>query len=293
MTRATPPLGAAQDDLDAVETIVRSAGTSFYHGMRVLPPDRRAAMYAIYAFCRIVDDIADEAGSLQEKRQGLQAWRSKIAEIYNPLGDGTTAGDCPVRRVLSLAVPKFSLRQADFIAVIDGMETDAETIVVAPPMEELDLYCDRVASAVGRLSVRAFGDASPTADEVAYALGRALQLTNILRDIKEDAERGRIYLPAEFLQDAGVAADPVTIVAAPGLPAVCGRLAVLAHRYFRDAADAMDRCDRIAMKPARLMGATYDAILTMLEKRGWKQLDERVSLPKWKKLWLACRYGLF
>jgi phytoene synthase len=283
----TTPLGAARDDLDAVETIVRSAGTSFYHGMRVLPPDRRHAMYAIYAFCRIVDDIADEEAPLETKRLGLATWRDNIAGLYQ----GRTKG--PVTRVLALAVPRFQLRAEDFIAVIDGMETDAETVVLAPDMAALDLYCDRVASAVGRLSVRAFGDASPAADRVAHALGRALQLTNILRDIEEDAGRGRIYLPAEYLQDAGVPADPVAILTAPGLPAVCDRLATLAHAYFRQARDAMDQCDRKAMKPARLMAATYDEILSVLERRGWKRLHERVGLPKWRKLWLAGRYGLF
>jgi squalene synthase HpnD len=285
-SRSTP-LGVEQADLDAVEAIVRAAGTSFYHGMRVLPPDRRHAMYAIYAFCRIVDDIADEAGSLEEKRSGLAAWRDHIAGLYH----GRT--NDPVTRVLAAAVPRFQLRHEDFIAVIDGMETDAQTIVVAPDLEALDLYCDRVASAVGRLSVRAFGDSSPAADRVAYSLGRALQLTNILRDIQEDAERGRIYLPLEYLQDAGVAADPVSILTAAGLPAVCDRLSVLAHTYFRQAREAMEQCDRTAMKPARLMAATYDSILSALEARGWKRLNERVSLPKWKKLWLACRFGLF
>jgi phytoene synthase len=287
MTERSTPLGAAREDLDAVETIVRAAGTSFYHGMRVLPPDRRRAMYAIYAFCRIVDDIADEEGSLEEKRLGLAAWRDHIAGLY----EGRTEG--PVTRVLALAVPRFALRAEDFIAVIDGMETDAETVVLAPDMATLDLYCDRVASAVGRLSVRTFGDASPAADQVAHALGRALQLTNILRDIQEDAERGRIYLPSEYLADAGVPADPVAILTAPGLPAVCDRLAALAHGYFREARQTMTLCDRTAMKPARLMAATYDAILTVVERRGWKRLDLRVGLSKWQKLWLACRYGLF
>jgi phytoene synthase len=280
-------LGAAREDLDAVETIVRSAGTSFYHGMRVLPPDRRHAMYAIYAFCRLVDDIADEAGSLAEKRRGLAAWRDAIADLYQ----GRTEG--PVTRVLAAAVPRFQLRAEDFIAVIDGMQTDAETVVVAPDMATLDLYCDRVASAVGRLSVRAFGDSSAAADDVAHALGRALQFTNILRDIREDAERGRIYLPLEFLRDAGVPADPLALLTAPGLPAVCNRMAALAHGYFRQARDSMALCDRAAMKPARLMAATYDSILSVLERRGWQRLDEPVGLPGWKKLWLACRYGLF
>jgi len=284
--RATP-LGVEQTDLDAVEAIVRAAGTSFYHGMRVLPPDRRHAMYAIYAFCRIVDDIADEGGSLAEKRLGLATWRDNIAGLY----EGRTEG--PVTRVLAAAVRRFQLRIEDFVAVIDGMRTDAETIVVAPDMAALDLYCDRVASAVGRLSVRVFGDTSPAADQVAYALGRALQLTNILRDIQEDADRGRNYLPLEYLRDAGVPADPVAMLTAPGLGAVCDRLAALAHTYFRQARDSMAQCDRTAMKPARLMAATYDSILSALERRGWNDLDKRVSLPKWKKLWLACRYGLF
>lgn len=287
MSAPATPLGVSQDDLNAVEAIVRSAGTSFYHGMRMLPSDRRHAMYAIYAFCRIVDDIADEEGELEQKRAELTAWRRNISTMYE------NQADQPVTRVLSAAAFRFQLRCEDFLAVIDGMQTDAETVVVAPDMATLDLYCDRVASAVGRLSVRAFGDASPAADRVAYSLGRALQLTNILRDIKEDAERGRIYLPFEYLQDAMVPADPVAILTAPGLPTVCDRLATQAHGYFREAWEAMDQCDRVAMKPARLMGATYDLILSGLERRGWEKLDQRVSLPKWKKLWLVCRYGLF
>lgn len=285
MTSATP-LGAAAEDLAAVEAIVRSAGTSFYRGMRVLPPDRRHAMYAIYAFCRIVDDIADEGGSLEEKRQGLAAWRDAVQNLNRG------AANDAVTRVLALAAEQFSLRADDFLAVIDGMEMDAETVIVAPSLAELDLYCDRVASAVGRLSVRAFGDSSAAADRVAFNLGRALQLTNILRDIKEDAGRGRVYLPREYLQDAGVPADPVALLTAAGLPMVCGRVARMAHGYFAEAHKAMSQCDRRAMKPARLMGATYAAILSAVERRGWTRLDERVSLPKWKKLWLACRYGL-
>lgn len=280
-------LGAAQADLDAVETIVRAAGTSFYQGMRVLPADRRHAMYAIYAFCRIVDDIADEEGTLPEKRAALAQWRNRVAGLYR------NESDSAVTRVLCRAVAAFSLRQEDFIAVIDGMQMDAETVIVAPDLATLDLYCDRVAAAVGRLSVRAFGDASPAADRVANALGRALQLTNILRDIQEDAERGRIYLPAEYLQAAGVAAEPATILAAPGLPAVCRRLAQDAHDQFRRAAAEMRLCDRKAMRPARLMSATYAAILSRLEQADWRDPAARVSLPKWQKLWLACRYGLF
>ena len=148
------PLNAAQSDLDAVEAIVRAAGTSFYRGMRVLPPDRRHAMYAIYAFCRIVDDIVDEDGAFADKLPRLAAWRDRVAGLYRGQADG------PVTRVLVAAVQRFDLRQEDFLAVIDGMQMDAETVIVAPDLATLDLYCDRVAAAVGRLSVRAFGDSS-------------------------------------------------------------------------------------------------------------------------------------
>jgi phytoene synthase len=194
--------------------------------------------------------------------------------------------------VLLQAVQAFGLRREDFQAVIDGMQMDTETAIVAPDLRTLDLYCDRVAAAVGRLSVRAFGDASSDADRVAFNLGRALQLTNILRDIGEDAERGRLYLPAEYLDAARVPHDPRAALDAPGLAAVCERVAVLARGFFREADAAMRRCNRRAMKPARLMGATYAALLGRIERRGWDRIGERASLPKWRKLWIAVRHGL-
>ncbi len=172
------------------------------------------------------------------------------------------------------------------------MRMDAETVIVAPDLATLDLYCDRVASAVGRLSVRAFGDSSGHADQVAWSLGRALQLTNILRDIKEDADRGRLYLPREYLDRAGVPRDPVAALASPALPHACARLAADARAHFRAARAAMDRCDPTAMKPARLMGETYAAILACLERAGWRDPTVRISLPLWRKLWLLVRYGL-
>ena len=286
MSGQATPLGAHQADLDVVETIVRAAGTSFYRGMAVLPPDRRHAMYAIYAFCRIVDDIADEEAELADKLPRLGAWRNRIDALYR----GET--DDPVTRVLLLAIRKFDLRRQDFLDMIDGMQMDAEEEIVAPGLGKLNLYCDRVAVSVGRLSVRAFGDASANADKVAHALGRALQLTNILRDVAEDAERNRLYLPGEYLAAEGVPADPKAALRHPALPAVCRRVATLADAYFRDARAAMALCDPRAMKPARLMGATYAAILARLEASGWADPTQRVSLPKWQKIWLAVRYGL-
>ncbi|MDA8249504.1 MAG: presqualene diphosphate synthase HpnD [Rhodospirillales bacterium] len=286
MTPPKAPLGAAQADLEAVTALVRAAGTSFYRGMRVLPPDRRHAMYAIYAFCRIVDDIADSDAALAQKIPALDGWRARIDGLWQGATDG------PVTRVLARAIAAFPLRQPDFHAVIDGMQMDCATAIVAPDLAELDLYCDRVAVAVGRLSVRAFGDASAAADEVAHGLGRALQLTNILRDLSEDAARGRLYLPREWLDAAGVPHHPAAALAHPALAVVCGKLARRAHGYFAEAATAMRRCDARAMRPARLMGATYAAILARVERRGWRDLDAPAKLPKWQKLWIALRYGL-
>ncbi len=291
------PLGATQADLAAVTAVVRASGTSFYRGMAILPPDRRTAMYAVYAFCRLVDDIADEPAPPEQKRSQLDAWRARIGRVVagqaaGPLEIGGEGADGAVARVLARATRAYGLRQADFLAVIDGMQMDAETVIVAPAFDALDLYCDRVASAVGRLSVRCFGDSSLAADDVAHHLGRALQLTNILRDLSEDAWRGRLYLPREWLALEGVPPEPAAALASPNLPAVCLRAARVAHGHFRDARAAMARCDHRAMKPARLMAATYGAVLARLERRGWHRPEQAVSVPRWEKMLIALRFAL-
>ena len=270
-----------------VEAIVKRAGTSFYQGMKILPPARRDAMWGIYAFCRLVDDVADEPAPAAEKQTALNDWRTRISRLY--AGEPSDA----VTTVLLPFVQQFHLREPDFQAVIAGMEMDAFEEIVAPSFEKLDLYCDRVAAAVGRLSVRAFGDASPRADDVAWALGRALQFTNILRDLAEDAARNRLYLPAEWLAEAGIpVTTPAEMLRHPAMSQVCERMAKQAHRYFDAAHAAMRQCNQKAMRPARLMGATYRAVLRALEKRGWTRLEEPVKLSKLQKLWLVTRYGL-
>lgn len=265
---------------------VRSAGTSFYSAMRLLQPDRRNAMYAIYAFCREVDDIADDDGlSDAQRSDGLAAWRHEIDRLYQGRPDHVVA------RALLPYVAMYQLRREDFLAVIDGMEMDA-VVIQAPSLDELDLYCDRVASAVGRLSVRAFGTTKPEADIVAHHLGRALQLTNILRDVAEDATRARLYLPRELLQAQGIAAtDPVTVLQHPALRQVCRELAKRADMHFHEAWKAMRLCPREAMRPARVMGAMYKAIFDQLQRADWRDINRRVSVPKWRKIWIALRYG--
>lgn len=272
---------------DAIRARVEAAGTSFYWAMRLLPEARRDAMFAIYAFCREVDDIADSNEPPESKRRDLAAWRCEVDAIM--AGHPATV----TGQALTGAVRQFGLRQEDFLAVIDGMEMDAAADIRAPSLADLDLYCDRVAGAVGRLSVRAFGIATPAADRVARSLGRALQLTNILRDLAEDSARGRLYLPRELLDRNGIASsDPAFVLAHPSLPLICDELAITAEGYFAEARAAMAECPRKNMRPAAAMGAVYHAILVRLKRRGWRDLEREVHISKAAKLWLAVRYGL-
>ncbi len=272
---------------EAIRQRVEAAGTSFYWAMRLLPPERRNGMYAVYAWCREVDDIADGDQPVALKLAALDAWRGEIAALYagHPRQFIAQALHEPTRR--------YELRREDFLAVIDGMEMDARDDIRAPDAAMLDLYCARVASAVGHLSVHVFGDASPAAHHVADSLGRALQLTNILRDLDEDAQRGRLYLPREILERHGISiSEPMAVLRHPALPAVCREVAGIAERHFHDADLAMAQCRRRAMRPAALMSAVYHATLRELSRRDWRDPTLRVTLSTTSKLWLVLRHGL-
>jgi phytoene synthase len=266
---------------------VEAAGTSFYWAMRLLPASRREAMYAVYAFCREVDDIADDDRPASEKLAALAEWRTEIDALYAGRPSHV------VSRALHEPVEQYRLRRADFLAVIDGMEMDARAVVRAPDLAVLDLYCARVAGAVGHLSVHIFGDAGEAAHEVAESLGRALQLTNILRDLEEDARRGRLYLPRQILERHGIdGSEPAAVLRHPALPAACRELAALAEEHFRASRRAMARCRRRALRPAALMAAFYEATLAELMRGGWREPAARVTLTKPLKLWLVLRHGL-
>ena len=276
---------AALEDPAAVaeaRAVVRASGTSFRWGMRILPPDRRRAMYAVYAFCRIIDDIADEPGDLALRQERLDAWRGEIARLY----DGGTLHE-PIARALLPAVQRYRLPRAEFEALIDGMETDLQGRNVAPSMTELELYCRRVAGAVGLLSMRCFGAHQPEADDAAIALGEAMQLTNILRDLGEDAADGRLYLPRDLLERHGIAArDPDAVIDDPRVAAVCRDLAARARRRYGEARALIDQCDRHAMRSAVVMMVGYEALLDRMEAGGWREPRRRVSLSPWRRLLL-------
>ncbi len=283
-------VGVIPDDVALRESIrqrVESAGTSFYWAMRLLPQDRRNGMYAVYAFCREVDDIADDTSSPEHKKAALAAWHAEIDALY--AGHPGQLVACALRD----PVTRYRLRREDFHTVIDGMEMDAAQNIRAPDLATLDLYCARVASAVGHLSVHIFGDPSAAAHAVADALGRALQLTNILRDLDEDAQRGRLYLPREMLDRHGIReAAPSEVLRHPALPSVCRDLAAIAERHFAEADRAMADCSRRAMRPASVMAAFYRAMLDALLRSGWRDPTRRVSLSNAQKLWLVLRHGV-
>ena len=271
---------------EAIRRRVEAAGTSFYWAMRLLPQERREGMYAVYAFCREVDDIADDWPEA-ERAAGLAAWHEEIEAVYNGKPRHLIA------RALETPVARFRLRKGDFHDVIDGMEMDAGAAIRAPDLATLDLYCARVAGAVGHLSVHVFGDPGEAAHQVADALGRALQLTNILRDLAEDAERDRLYLPREFLDRHGIrSSEPREVLRHPALPAVCRDLSMVAAGHFDAAETAMARASRRAMRPAALMGAFYREMFDALVAADWRDPAARVSLSKGRKLWLVLRHGL-
>jgi presqualene diphosphate synthase len=260
----------------------RASGSSFYRGMRILPRPQREAMFEIYGFCRAVDDIADDPGPREPRREQLQAWRREIDTLYdrpalNPTG-------------LAKAVTAFDLKREDFMAVIDGMEMDVNADIRAPDWPTLDLYCDRVACAVGRLSVRVFGMEHEAGLALARELGCALQLTNILRDLDEDAAMGRLYLPREALRDVGIiSTDPATVLANPMLGEACKAVVSRAREHFRQAEAIMAKSPRRVVRAPRIMGEAYRAILDKLVARGFAPPRAPVRHSRVKLLFILLR----
>ena len=262
-------------------------GSWFLWPMHLVPTQRRQALRALYAFCREVDDLADGEASHALKQTLLSNWRGEIAHLYGGRPrNAVTLG-------LSKAVHLYGLRCHDFLAIIDGAEIKAQTDIRAPSFAQLDRYCERVAVAFVRLSVRIFGDETPAGERVAAKLGRALQLTKILRDLAGDAKRHRLYLPRELLHAHGIfATTPSWVLAQPALPDVCRDLVMLAEQHYTAAAESIASCPRSTMRPVTVMLGMYRALLHELLARGWQRLDEPVGVPFSRKLALLVRHEL-
>jgi phytoene synthase len=275
------------DEAPLTPAAERVRGSSFYAAMRIMPRVEREAMYEIYAFCRNVDDVADGGDPAETRLAELARWREDIAALY--------AGKPPAR-VFGLARPiaRFGLKREDFLSIIDGMEMDAVEDIRAPDITKLDLYCDRVASAVGRLSIRVFGMPPAEGSELAHHLGRALQLTNILRDLDEDARAGRLYLPRQALLAAGISSTaPAEVLAHPRLAHACEPVVARARSHFTEAQAIMVKAPRRTVRTPRIMYEAYRLILEGLVRRGWEPPRQRVRIGKLRLLGILLQAGLF
>ena len=268
------------------EARVRASGSSFYMAMRLMPPEQRQAMFEIYSFCRAVDDVADNGGPRDIHLVQLQCWRHDVDAIY--------AGAAPAHlHTLAAAIRSFNLRRDDFLAVIDGMEMDVIAPIRAPDWATLDLYCDRVASAVGRLCVRVFKMDDAQGVALAHHLGRALQLTNILRDIDEDAAVGRLYLPQEALRAAGImSTDPLDAVANRAINQACAPIVARARRHFVESDAIIAQSPRRVVRTARIMSAAYRSILEHLVARGWSPPRAPVKRRRAQLIWIVLCHGI-
>jgi presqualene diphosphate synthase len=257
-----------------VHEVVSSSGSTFTNGMRILAAPRRKAIFAVYAFCRIVDDIVDGDGSSEGKLARISLWEREIDGVFS------NRPETAIGRELRQAAVTYELPQEEFHLILDGMRMDVAPML-GPDRARLDAYIRRVAGAVGLLSMRVFGAwRGEPSRRFALALAEAMQLTNILRDVEEDARIGRVYLPREVLDAVGVPADPVRLLAAPNLPEACRALGLRARQAFRIASREVPAHGRVQIAPALLMMGPYERLLARMEADWSRPPPRRAS---WRK----------
>ena len=258
------------------------SGSSFYYAFLFLPPERRRAITALYAFCREVDDVVDEIKEPSVARMKLVWWREQVDELYH---GGNPAH--PVLKALKPHIKAYDLRYEELLAIIDGMEMDLEQSRYQN-WEELKNYCWHVASVVGILSAKIFGQTQAQTTEFATQLGLAFQMTNIIRDVGDDARRGRIYLPQDELAQFEVRPQEIFDGQySTRFEALMQYQSQRAHEYYRLAAGTLPEADRRAQRPGLLMAAIYHTLLHEIDRDRWDVLDKRISLTPIRKFWLA------
>ncbi len=257
------------------------SGSSFYYSFLFLPARQRRAITALYAFCREVDDVVDAGGNSDIARIKLQWWREEISRLY------AASAQHPVTRALTPVIAEFDLPEEHFQEIIDGMEMDLQQNRYAD-FKELALYCYRVASVVGLMSVEIFGYHHRATLKYAHDLGMAFQLTNIIRDVYEDAQRNRIYLPLDELERFGVSeTDIFSQHQSAAFDKLIQHQAERARYYYHRAFSHLPDADRYSQRTGLIMAAIYQATLDAVERDGYRVLTHRISLPPFKKLWLA------
>ena len=263
------------------------SGSSFYYSFLFLPKARREAITALYAFCREVDDIADECSDTALARTKLEWWRVELARTF--------AGEPshPVSQALLPAIRAYDLAREQFEEIIDGMEMDLQHVRYAD-FKALQLYCYRVAAVVGQLAAAIFGYGERKTLKYAHDLGLAFQLTNIIRDVGEDARRNRIYLPQDELAQFGVReSDMLAGHSSPAFRALMAHQVARARTFYQQALQELPASDRRNQRPGLVMAAIYQTLLNEIENDGYPVLDRRISLTPLRKLWIAWRTWVF
>jgi phytoene synthase len=274
---------------DLASRLTRRSRSNFYYAFLTLPRPRRDALYAVYAFCRIVDDIADVgvdgASDSASRHAALATWRREVAACYEP---GGRPGH-PIAQQLAAGVRAYKIPREALEAIVDGVEMDVDGAVFET-IDDLLPYCYRVASAVGLCCIEIFGYTDPRARQYAVDLGTALQLTNIIRDVGSDARSGRIYLPRTDLRAFGISdADLRAGRHDEAFVALMRQQAARAREFYRRAEASFPRVDTRSLVPARIMGAIYAALLDEIEGRAFRVFGERITVPTRRKVAIALR----
>ena len=260
-----------------------ASGSSFYNSFRFLPPNRRRAITALYAYCREVDDVVDECSDAQIAATKLAWWRQELDRLY------AVQPEHPVTRALQPVLAEFNLPQELLLEIIDGMAMDLQQTRYAD-FTALSLYCYRVASVVGLLAAEIFGYTERQTQKYAHDLGMAFQLTNIIRDVGEDARRGRIYLPLDELQRFEVPVDDILNARqTDNFRRLMEFQIERAEHYYAQAMSELPAVDRKAQRPGLVMAAIYRTLLDEIKRDGCQVLRQRISLPPLRKLWIAWR----
>lgn len=272
--------------MNDIKAIVKKSGTSFFWSMRFLPKAKREAMYTLYAFCRHIDDIVDGDDEISEKQELIRAWREEIDNIYDKKAPATEIG----RRIYKNCM-RFKLPKEEFIRLIDSISMDIPTPVQAPKLNEFYQYCRGVAGVPGSLSLRIFGCSDEKMiEELSTSLGTALQITNVLRDVKEDANINRLYIPREFLKKAEIeSTDPLTVVVDKNLSIAREELAKIAVSDYKKAYELIKLLDRKTARPVRIIANIYKKYFDIMQMRGWEVISPKPSLSKFSKLTLAVK----
>ena len=272
--------------MNNIKQIVKKSGTSFFWSMRLLPTAQRNAMYTIYAFCRHIDDIVDGNTPVAEKMELLRAWREELDNIYDKKVPTTDIG----RKIYKNCM-RFKLPKEELLMLIESIGMDVPNPVQAPDMAKFYRYCRGVAGVPGSLTLRILGEKNENLiNDLSVCLGNALQITNILRDVKEDALDNRLYIPREILQNAKIeSTDPMTVVVDKNLVFAREELAKIAKDFYNQADAMIPKLDKKAMKHVRMIEAIYRRYFDIMNNRGWEIISPKPTLSKYQKLSLALK----